>query len=1272
MGLLVSVGVLAGVGVDPAAAAPPLPPPVLDQWQLANPVFQESVETRAALARFEDKAVAEVMQTKSMPASDEVAVRALARNDIRAQMWADLGVIMLAPAGSRSADESLIYTWFAKYVKETERGAASAAVDEYVKWSGLSRDTYADPGAPDPQPRNGTDGYCNYRPPGAYKDEFNASQLPVCADNAQTVGQLLVFSPPGPTYEDFVKYGQYDELNTLSGDASNATNPLTYNDLAAVSSQAAADISMGAGIVLSGLQVPLATALSKPLAQKSTLLAKLAPFAQRVEAIPNTGELGELKVVADRAQRAFAAARVAADKAAARAAGATAAEADAAFREARTAAEAANEAKVAASAGSELFGGVVAIFGAVVDIVLTTTLASIQINSDLARPQKLAKLYGHASSTTPDLGALLTTESGYAAMFATFLQRVLPEAEPNCTGFVQVGTDLRACANPPAGARLGDVPAWSTTEPQFLNLHTPSVISTEQVPRIQVELPDHSGTLWVRPHGEGWWILQEMLPDGGLTREWMSTSFAFIDPNHGPMMAERIRDATGKYFFSLAPIGTTAASYACPPSHGAELPAGLSPISCLTDSLDYVAAGGRAEQVFEMIHGSPPEPQQTAGGPSVNVTGPLHVIAGQPVTYTATVFDSTATPLTYQWLYSCTSDPSGFCFTPGGGDTLTIAFDPGSSGHVGLKVTNGYDVFGSSTLLIDLVAPNNTISFDQLNDMTYNPKVGDTRPSSVQLLSTTASSGLPVAVSVAPSSSSVCQATGTTYVTILGPGTCTLVATQGGNDIYPAASVVSRAFSVARGDYPVTITDSAGQYSDESLPLAPQLAADSGDGGITGQPTGCQRITGLTDASQHLIAPPGSYPLSNCTGLSSDRFNLVYNAYTTVAPEDATITDNSQEVSVPGTAVMVANLAQANDGSPADLSAARVDFLLFRSSNSGSTPDYKVINQLVNVDGVVARTIEGLPGDTYRLVLRTSPNSAFAARTVTTNLVVHDPMAPSLTQVPGDAVVDSGATATFTSAATGYPTPSPQWYQVTSGPTFTPIPGATAPTLTTSAVTYARNGEQYIVRYTNPSGTANSGIVTLTVRPAGPVVTTQPHDVRVAAGGTASFSATASGDPAPTVQWSTSRNGGRSWSPLAGATSTTLTMHGVAQSQNRMLVRATFTNVGGTTNSQTATLTVGRTVAVAPVVTSSPTDTKVTRRATATFTATATGSPTPTVQWQVSMDRGRSWRRITGATSTTLTVRSATLSESGNRYRALFTNRAGRVTTAAASLTVTR
>ena len=111
-----------------------------------------------------------------------------------------------------------------------------------------------------------------------------------------------------------------------------------------------------------------------------------------------------------------------------------------------------------------------------------------------------------------------------------------------------------------------------------------------------------------------------------------------------------------------------------------------------------------------------------------------------------------------------------------------------------------------------------------------------------------------------------------------------------------------------------------------------------------------------------------------------------------------------------------------------------------------------------------------------------------------------------------------------------------------------------------------------------------------------------------------------------------------------------------------------FTNSQGSATPTTATLTVIPALA-APVVTINPANQSVNVGQTATFTAAASGNPTPTVQWQVSTNGGTTFTNVAGATSTTLSF-VTTAAQTGNKYRAVFTNSQGSATTTAATLMV--
>jgi CSLREA domain-containing protein len=96
-----------------------------------------------------------------------------------------------------------------------------------------------------------------------------------------------------------------------------------------------------------------------------------------------------------------------------------------------------------------------------------------------------------------------------------------------------------------------------------------------------------------------------------------------------------------------------------------------------------------------------------------------------------------------------------------------------------------------------------------------------------------------------------------------------------------------------------------------------------------------------------------------------------------------------------------------------------------------------------------------------------------------------------------------------------------------------------------------------------------------------------------------------------------------------------------------------------------------------PKVTTQPGSQTITEGRNATFTAEGAGAPTPTVHWEVSTDRGRTWTDlvdgvggVSGANTGTLFIEGVTHSMSGYRYRAVFVNQNGTVASDAATLTI--
>lgn len=128
---------------------------------------------------------------------------------------------------------------------------------------------------------------------------------------------------------------------------------------------------------------------------------------------------------------------------------------------------------------------------------------------------------------------------------------------------------------------------------------------------------------------------------------------------------------------------------------------------------------------------------------------------------------------------------------------------------------------------------------------------------------------------------------------------------------------------------------------------------------------------------------------------------------------------------------------------------------------------------------------------------------------------------PTITQQPANQAVTAGQTATFSVAASGSNL-TYQWQRSNdNGQSFSNIGGATAASYTTAATALSDNGAMFLVRVCSAAACVDSGAATLTVTPSVtlPTFTQQPASIAVLAGQTASFTAVATGPPAPSIQW---------------------------------------------------------------------------------------------------------------------------------------------------------
>lgn len=475
--------------------------------------------------------------------------------------------------------------------------------------------------------------------------------------------------------------------------------------------------------------------------------------------------------------------------------------------------------------------------------------------------------------------------------------------------------------------------------------------------------------------------------------------------------------------------------------------------------------------------------------------------------------------------------------------------------------------------------------------------------------------------------------------------------------------------TVARGAAPALIAPAV-----TLQPLSENVTAGAGvtfSAGASGSPAPTARWQLSSDGGTSWSDIPGAtttnYTVTAQLGQSGYQYRAIFtNAAGSAATSPATLTVSAatqapavtlqpqDQSAVAGTSV---SFTAAAAGSP----APSVQWMV--SANGGAT--------WAPLAGATATTLTftaqiGQNGNRYEAVFTNSAGTVTTSAAILT--VALTPQAPQILTQPQSVTVTAGANATFSASAAGPPQPSVQWWRSTdNGFTWTQIAGATSTTYTVAS-TQGMNGYEFKAVFSNgvpPDATTSPA--TLTVQTA-PQITQQPAGTSVVANNTASFTAAASGTPAPTVQWQFSTNGGTSWTPVAsGGTSATYSFT-AQQSQNGYQYRAVFSNGAGSATTAAAALTVVAS-AVAPQITTQPSNRAVPSGVGVTLSAAATGSPTPTVQWDVSTDGGATYGPVSGATSTSYSF-TATAGMNGYRYEAVFTNAAGTATTNPATLVV--
>lgn len=240
------------------------------------------------------------------------------------------------------------------------------------------------------------------------------------------------------------------------------------------------------------------------------------------------------------------------------------------------------------------------------------------------------------------------------------------------------------------------------------------------------------------------------------------------------------------------------------------------------------------------------------------------------------------------------------------------------------------------------------------------------------------------------------------------------------------------------------------------------------------------------------------------------------------------------------------------------------------------------------------------------------------------------------------------------------------------GSTFSVDSTGTVHSLKLAAATAADNGARYravacvIDNTSAASECVETEAATLTVTQAVvvPTFTQMPVSLLVRSGQTASFSAAATGTPAPTLQWQTrAPNSAGAWADVAGATASTYTTAVLGLADNGRQVRVVASNAVGTAESTPVTVSVSD-LDVAPIITTQPATIAVAAGGDAVFAVAARGTEALSYQWRFN------GTRIAGANAAVLRLAAVTGAQAG-LYSVVVSNAAGSAVSADATLDVT-
>jgi alpha-tubulin suppressor-like RCC1 family protein len=370
-----------------------------------------------------------------------------------------------------------------------------------------------------------------------------------------------------------------------------------------------------------------------------------------------------------------------------------------------------------------------------------------------------------------------------------------------------------------------------------------------------------------------------------------------------------------------------------------------------------------------------------------------------------------------------------------------------------------------------------------------------------------------------------------------------VVSNGGGNTTSSAAALTVTPVAASIAVQPADVLVEAG------LPATFSVQVDAGTQPLSYQ---WQRdgvaIAGATAASYTLPTTPAGdsgaqfgVEVSNAAGTTSSVVALLTVSSTPLPP---TISSQPQTTTV--NAGAVASFSVMANGSGALAYQWQRDGSAIAGATSAS---YTTPAATANDEGAVYTV----------LVSNAVGSNASAAATLHVN------SAPLISTQPQAAALYVGQTATFSVVARGTAPLSYQWQR-----NGTAIAGATAASYSLSGLALSDSGASFAVVVSNALGsvTSEAAALTVAVAPAAPVITTQPQDVEVSAGSSASFRVSASSASALSFQWR--KNG----VAIPGATAASYTTDALVYADSGSIYSVLVSSAASSVTSANALLTV--------------------------------------------------------------------------------------------------